>query len=205
MEATVFESALFPNLLYLVLVAGIWIAALAVVSPGTGVLELLAFVTLGLAGLGTLVAPLNLWALFVLMLGVIFFVLSLRVLRPEIGLVLSAAALSLGSIFLFRPPEGVAGIDPLLAVVVSGLTLGYFWLAVRKTLLSQLARPSIDISRVIGEMAEVRTPLDPLGSVYALGEMWTARSEQPVQPGENVKVVGREGLVLMVEPQVLKR
>ena len=53
------ESALFPNLLYLVLVAGIWLAALAVVSPGTGVLELLAFFALGAAGLGTLVAPLT--------------------------------------------------------------------------------------------------------------------------------------------------
>jgi len=196
----VFESALFPNLLYLVLVAGIWIAALAIVSPGTGVLELLAFVTLGTAGLGTLVTPLNIWALFVLILGVIFFVLSLRVLRPEIGLVLSGVALSVGSIFLFQPPEGVAGVDPVLAVVVSGLTLGYFWLAVRKTLLSQLERPSLDISRIIGETAEVRTPLDPMGSVFALGEMWTARSENRLKPGAHVKVIGREGLVLIVEP-----
>lgn len=195
-----FESALFPNLLYLVLVAGIWIAALAVVSPGTGVLELLAFVALGTAGLGTLVTPFNFWALLVLLLGVAFFILSLRVLRPGIGLVLSAVALSVGSIFLFQPPEGVAGVDPLLAVVVSGLTLGYFWLAVRKTLLSQLERPTIDISRVLGEIAEVRTPLDPLGSVFALGEMWTARSEIPVQTGEHVRVTGREGLILFVEP-----
>ena len=194
------QSTLFPNLLYLVLVAGIWIAALAIVSPGTGVLELLALVALGAAGLGTLITPLNIWALFVLILGVIFFVLSLRFLRPEIGLVLSAVALSVGSIFLFQPPEGVGGVDPVLAVVVSGLTLGYFWLAVRKTLLSQLERPSLDISRIIGETAEVRTPLDPMGSVFALGEMWTARSENRLKPGTHVKVIRREGLVLIVEP-----
>ena len=89
-----FESALFPNLLYLVLVAGIWIAALAVVSPGTGVLELLALVALGSAGLGTLVAPLNAWALLLLTAGAVFFVLSLRFIKPEIGLLLSALAFS---------------------------------------------------------------------------------------------------------------
>jgi membrane-bound serine protease (ClpP class) len=196
----VFESAIFPNLLYLVLVAGIWIAALAIVSPGTGVLELLALLALGSAGLGTLIAPLNLWALLVLLLGVLFFVLSLRILQPEIGLILSAAALSVGSIFLFHPPAGVAGVDPVLAVVVSGLTLGYFWLAVRKTLLSQNEQPSIDISHVVGKVAEVRTVLDPQGSVYALGELWTARSDTRVKPGERVRVIGREGLILVVEP-----
>lgn len=194
------ESALFPNLLYLVLVAGIWIAALAVVSPGTGVLELLAFVVLGTAGLGTLVAPLNIWALLVLLLGVIFFVLSLRVLRPEIGLVLAAIAFSGGSIYLFRPARGVAGVDPVLAIVVSGLTLGYFWLAVRKTLLSQLKQPTIDLGHVIGKTGEARTTLDPVGSVYALGELWTARSETRIKPGVLVKITAREGLILIVEP-----
>jgi membrane-bound serine protease (ClpP class) len=194
------ESALFPNLLYLALVAGIWLAALAVVSPGTGVLELLAFFALGAAGLGTLVAPLNSWALLILLLGVIFFVLSLRVLRPEIGLVLAALAFSAGSVYLFRPPQGIAGVDPVLAVVVSGLTLGYFWYAVRKTYISQLEQPTIDIGHVIGKTAEVRTTLDPLGSVYALGELWTARSDTRIKPGAQVKITGREGLILIVEP-----
>ena len=194
------ESTLFPNLLYLVLVGGIWLAALAVVSPGTGVLELLAFSALGAAGLGTLVVPLNIWGLVVLILGAIFFLLSLRVLRPEIGLVLAALAFSAGSIYLFRPPQGVAGVDPVLAVVVSGLTLGYFWYAVRKTFISQLEQPTIDIGHVIGKTAEVRTALDPLGSIYAQGELWTARSDTRIKPGAQVRIIGREGLILIVEP-----
>jgi len=196
----VFESALFPNLLYLVLVAGIWIAALAVVSPGTGVLELLALVTLGAAGLGTLVAPLNSWALLLLTAGAVFFVLSLRFIKPEIGLLLSALAFSIGSTFLFQPAEGIVAVHPVLALVVSLLTIGYFWLAVRNTLLAQRSRPTIDLSRVIGAIGEVRTPLDPQGSIYALGELWTAHSDTPVQPGEYVRVLAREGLILSVEP-----
>jgi hypothetical protein len=43
---SLFDSPLFPNLIYLSLMAGLWFAALAIVSPGTGALELLALVAL---------------------------------------------------------------------------------------------------------------------------------------------------------------
>ena len=59
----------------------------------------------------------------------------------------------------------------------------------------------MDPNRVIGEIAEVRTELNPIGSVYALGELWTARSEERVKAGNRVKVVDREGLMLLVEIQ----
>ncbi len=198
---TIIDSPLFLSLLYLILVAGIWLAALAVVNPGTGVLEILALAALGGAGLGTIFVPLNVWALIVLALGGVLFVASLRLLRPEIWLAFSALALSVGSIFLFQPAEGGAAVHPLLALSVSLLTLGYFWWAIRSAITAQRARPTIDPNNVIGEVAEVRTELNPVGSVYALGELWTARSEGRIKVGKKVKVVDREGLMLMVEPK----
>jgi membrane-bound ClpP family serine protease len=157
------ESALFPNLLYLLLVAGIWLAALAVLSPGTGVLELLALVALAGAGLGTLVLPFNVWALIVLAVGVIFFVFSLRLEKFELWLTLSALSLSIGSVFLFQTDVPTPAVSPLLALIVSLLTLGYFWLAVRSSVLAQRERPSIDPANVLGEVGDVRTVLDPVG------------------------------------------
>jgi membrane-bound serine protease (ClpP class) len=198
---TIIDSPLFLSLLYLFLVAGIWLAALAVVNPGTGVLEILAIAALGGAGLGTMFVPLNAWALIVLALGGVLFVASLRLPRPEIWLGFSALALSVGSVFLFQPAEDGAAVHPLLALSVSLLTLGYFWWAIRSAINAQRARPTIDPNRVIGEVAEVRTELDPIGSVYAAGELWTARSEDRVKAGKKVKVVDREGLMLLVEPK----
>jgi membrane-bound serine protease (ClpP class) len=198
---TIIDSPLFLSLLYLFLVAGIWLAALAVVNPGTGVLEILALVALGGAGLGTMFVPLNAWALIVLALGGVLFVASLRLPRPEIWLAFSALALSVGSVFLFQPAGGGAAVHPLLALSVSLLTLGYFWWAIRSAITAQRARPTIDLNKVIGEVAEVRTELNPVGSVYALGELWTARSEGRVKVGKKVKVVDREGLMLLVEPK----
>jgi membrane-bound serine protease (ClpP class) len=194
------ESALFPNLLYLLLVAGIWLAAFAVLSPGTGVLELLAFIALAGAGLGTLVLPFNLWALIVLLVGIVFYILSLRLEKYELWLGFSAVALSLGSVFLFRTPEPGSTVNPVLALVVSLFTLGYFWLAVRSSIQAQRERSSLDPSNLLGEIGDVRTTLDPTGSIHVCGELWTARSSVTLKPGEKARVLAREGLLLLVEP-----
>jgi membrane-bound serine protease (ClpP class) len=197
---SLFDSPLFPNLIYLSLIAGVWFAALAIVSPGTGALELLALVALAAVGMATAILPLNVWAVGLLVAGGVLFIISLQRKRPELWLSASALILSLGSVFMFEVEDGLIAVHPLLALVVSILTLGFFWFAIRKAVVAQRAVPSIDPAMVIDKVAEVRTELDPIGSVYAIGELWTARSEKPLKPGAKVKVVGREGLILVVEP-----
>ncbi len=196
----VLESFLFSNLLYLVLVAGLWLAALAIVSPGTGILEVLALFSLTGAGLGTLIFPLNIWAVGVMVVGVVFLVLSLRLKRTDVWLGLSAMAFSLGSVFLFRLKTGGPAVHPLLALVVSLLTLGYFWLALRKAIAAHQAEPRFDLAALTGQVGEARTAIDPTGSVYVAGELWTARSDSHINVGGHVRVRDREGLTLIVEP-----
>ena len=56
-----------------------------------------------------------------------------------------------------------------------------------------------------GTPGVVRRPLEPLGSVYAGGEEWSARTvdEQPIPRGVPVKVVAVDGLTLVVEADPL--
>ena len=51
-------------------------------------------------------------------------------------------------------------------------------------------------------MGEVRRPLAPIGSVYAGGEEWTARTtdERNLERGTPVRILRQEGLTLVVEP-----
>jgi membrane-bound serine protease (ClpP class) len=51
-------------------------------------------------------------------------------------------------------------------------------------------------------LGEVRRPLTPVGSVYAGGEEWTARTvdERTLERGTPVRVVKLDGLTLIVEP-----
>ncbi len=194
------STPIFLNLVYLVLVAGVWLAALAIVSPGTGILEMLAALTLGLAGLGMISLTLSPWALVVLGVGAVLFLFSLWRRREVIWLALAAVAITLGSAFLFVSEDGGPAVHPLVAGLASALTLGYFWFAIRKVLASAKAKLANDPSAVMGQVGESRTALDPVGSVYVGGELWTARAEKPVAEGRPVRVIGRDGLTLTVEP-----
>jgi membrane-bound serine protease (ClpP class) len=194
------ESLIMPNVVYLLLMAGLWLAAMAIVSPGTGLLEIGAFAVLILAGLGTLRVPLDLWALGVIGLGVVLFVGALRWRRTALWLVLSAVLLSVGSVFLLGMEAGQTAVHPLLAAAVSILTVAFFWVAVRRGVLAQRAKPVHDPEAILGQVGDVRTALDPVGSVYVGGELWSARSETALPVGIPVRVRGREGLVLIVDP-----
>jgi len=196
---SVLESPLFPDLVFLVLLAGVWLAALSVVAPGTGVLELAALAALILAGFGLLQLEVNAWALAVLLAGAVFFGLSVWRRGQALWLALAAITLSLGSSFLFRGNDGGPGVHLLLTLAAVLGTLGYFWVAVRKALLAARARPNIDPTAVLGLVGQARTDLDPTGSVQVGGELWTARSDVLIPAGAAVRVVGKDGLILTVE------
>jgi membrane-bound serine protease (ClpP class) len=54
---------------------------------------------------------------------------------------------------------------------------------------------------MLDEIGQARTPLAPKGKVFVRGEYWDAESSRPVEPGEEVRVVGVDGLKLRVEPK----
>jgi membrane-bound serine protease (ClpP class) len=53
-----------------------------------------------------------------------------------------------------------------------------------------------------GGLAEVRAVLSPLGVVFAAGEEWSARTADgaAAAAGTTVRIIGQDGLTLIVEP-----
>lgn len=192
------ELLLNPNVAYLLLVGGFLLAILALFSPGTGLLELGALFSLLLAGYSIFNLPINAWALVVLILGVIPFVAAVQRWKRWPFLLVSMTALIVGSVFLFRVENGVA-VHPALAGLVSVLSVGLLWLVGRKGL-EAVVRPSDTLARLVGMQGEARTAIYREGTVYVNGETWTARSAAAVAPGTLVRVTGRDGLALIVEP-----
>jgi membrane protein implicated in regulation of membrane protease activity len=54
---------------------------------------------------------------------------------------------------------------------------------------------------LIGKRGRVVTPCRPVGQVAVAGELWQARCEAGADADETVTVVGREELLLVVEPE----
>ena len=194
------DILLNPNIAYLFLVAGFMLGILAIITPGTGILEIGTLFAVILAGWAVYSLPINIWALLVLLLGVFPFIIAVRRSQQMNYLVLSALALVLGSAFLFRSDTWWRpAVNPFLALVTSVLTGGYFWLAVRKVLEAEQTTPAHDLTGLIGSEGEASTQIHEEGSVYVNREMWTARSTVPISEGSRVRVIRREGLILEVE------
>jgi membrane-bound serine protease (ClpP class) len=194
------DVLLDANVAYLLLASGAMLAILALVSPGTGILEIGALLLLGLAGWMMLNLPINLLALLLLLLGVFPFLLAVRRSGRLIYLVVAIVTWVIGSAFLFRGLEWwQPAVNPFLALMVSAFSAGYMWLAMRKVLEADQIRPSHDRTALLGAIGQARTDILGEGSVQVDGELWSARSEKLIPGGTRVRVVGWEGLTLMVE------
>ena len=99
-----------------------------------------------------------------------------------------------------------AGHDlPVAAIVIAGVILaGFVVFASRKALAAHRDQPvRTGYEELVGDLGEVREPLDPEGQVFIEGALWRARvaeRESPVDLGNRVRVRSVDGLTLVVEP-----
>ncbi|GAB4487588.1 MAG: hypothetical protein OHK0031_11600 [Anaerolineales bacterium] len=194
------EILLNPNIAYLFFVIGTLLGLLALVTPGTGILEGAALLLLAAAGYAALTLGINPWALFALMVSVAPFLLALRQPRARmLFLLVTILLVAGGSIFLFTNASGQPLVHPLLALVVSLLSGGFLYLVVTKAVEIMSSRPVYDLTTLIGASGEAKSAIAPEGSAQVAGELWTARSHQPIAAGSRVRVVRRDGFTLWVE------
>ena len=193
------DFLLDPNVAYLFLLGGVLLAMLSLATPGTGFFEVGAFFCIALAGYAIYRLSFNWWALIVLALSIIPFVYALRKPKYELYLGLSILLLVVGSVFFFPRTETQTSVNPLVAIIASGLVAGFLWLAVRKALEAAHAKPSHNLEGLVGQVGEAKARVADEGSVQVNGELWSARSEKSIPAGSMVRVIRREGFVLIVE------
>ena len=193
------DFLLDPNVAYLILLGGVLLAMLSLASPGTGLLEIGAFFCIALAGYAIYNLSFNWWALLLLGVSIVPFVYSIQKPGRERYLALSILLLVIGSVFMFPLTQDQALVNPVVAVIASGLVAGFLWIAVRKTVEAGSLRPTHDLTDLVGQVGEARTRVNEEGSVLVAGELWSARSEKPIPAGSSIRVLGREGFILIVE------
>jgi membrane-bound serine protease (ClpP class) len=193
------DFLLNPNIAYIILLGGFLLAMMAIASPGTGLIELGAFFCIVLAGYAIYHLSFNWWALILMGLSVVPFVYAMQKPKREPFLALSIVLLVIGSVFLFPRTRGQDGVNPFLAIIASTLVAGFLWIAVRKSVEATSMRPSHDLEGLVGQIGEARTRVNEEGSVLVAGELWSARSDTPIPAGSSIRVLRREGFILIVE------
>ncbi len=186
-----------PNLVYLLLMAGLWSSATGTYIPGTGIAEIagggLILLTLYLM---TLLST-NWIALVLLIVGAsIFFLLPLFkaewIRLAEGGLVIQAVS----SFFLFT--EGT--VSPVL--IILGVLMAWFY---HHTILKAILKQQRQLSStqkdefLVGTRGRVVAEIEDKGTVQVKGELWTARSHARLASGTEIIVTEQNGLELKVE------
>ena len=186
-----------PNLVYLFLMAGLWLGATGTYIPGTGIVEVAGAGLLILAlYLMTLIAT-NWMALAALVIGAsVFFLLPL--FKPEwiriaqIGLIVQAVS----SFFLFQE----AMVSPVF--IVAAVLLAWLY---HSTILQSILKQHRELSStqkdefLVGAHGRVVSPIEDRGTVQVKGELWTARSPSRLESGTPIIVTEQQGLELHVE------
>ncbi len=97
------------------------------------------------------------------------------------------------AVFVLPPAWGVAAVAAAAAIEVVEIAV-----FIR---LSRRWRIQAGAETLIGARAVTASACRPHGQVRLQGELWQARCRDGVDAAEAVRVVAREGLVLVVEPE----
>ncbi len=195
------DLLLNPDIAYFLIVAGTFLALMAFATPGSGIAELGALFCLVLAGYSVYHLSINWWALGILILSLVPFILALRNPGRESWLIVSILGLSIGSVFFFPTGHNLPSVTPGLAIITSIVYAAGLWFVLRKVIVIRGKKPSFDLATLIGQQGESKTPVERQGSVQVAGELWSARSEKPIPAGSAIRVLGREGFVLIIEKE----
>ena len=169
-----------PNVIYLLMMAGLWISATGTYIPGTGVAEITgAGLILGTLYLLSLLAT-NWIAVVALVAGAsLFFLLPLFRSEWENLAIGGLAVQAVASFFLFAG----ASVSPLIIAVGVLLAWGY-----HRSILRSILRQRQELSStqkdafMVGARGRVMADIEDRGTVQVRGELWTAR--QPFTVGK---------------------
>ena len=196
------DFLLNPNMAYVLLVMGLTLGWLAIVTPGTGLLELGAVFLLVLAGYSTYHLGFNLWALLVLLLSVVPFIYAIRKPKRELFLIISMVGIMAGSLYIFPSQGWLPAVNPFVGIFVSLLSSFAIWFVAKKALEAFSMPPAYNLEKLIGKIGSAKTAIHENGTIQVSGELWSARSKRQIPAGHNVRVVAREGFILDVEPVI---
>lgn len=192
-----------PTVVFLLLTVGVQSLLIELSSPGGWVAGFLGVICLALAAYGLGVLPVNWFGAVFLIMAFVLFLLDIK--APTHGALTAAGVISLivGSLVLFNTPE-IPSFQrvPVPLIILTSIGSGaLFFVVMMFAVRAQLTPVRMGLESLTGRVGVARSDLQPNGLVQLGGEQWSAElapGEGPLVRGEQVEVVGVQGLKLVV-------
>jgi membrane-bound serine protease (ClpP class) len=189
-----------PNIAYLLMLLGILGLVLELSTPGAVLPGVIGGISLLTALFAFNLLPIDYAGAALVLLG-----LALMVAEAFIGAFGAIGAggivaFAMGSIIMFRRTAAGPGLSLPLVAAATVVAAGFLILALSLLLRARRRRVITGREAMIGAEGDAVEWRESEGTIRVKGEMWRARASRPLRPGEHIRVVAREGLILTVEP-----
>ena len=188
-----------PNVALILMLIGVYGLLFEFLNPGAVAPGLIGAISLFVALYALHLLPINYAGAALVLLGI-----GLMVAEAHIGAfgvigLGGIVAFVIGAIMMF--PSGTPGFElsPLVVAATVIVTASLFLLVLAMLLRSRKRLVVTGKEALLGAEGEAVAWRGEDGRVRIRGEIWRARASKPLKPGTRVKVVDRDGLVLIVE------
>jgi len=190
-----------PNIAYILMLFGIYGLFFELWNPGSIVPGVVGGICLLLALYAFQVMPISYAGLGLMLLGAALMVAE--AFAPGFGVLGlgGLAAFVIGSIILFDVEGAGFGVAWLLIAATAAVSAAFFFGVVYLALRARQRAVVSGAEELIGSRGEALEDfVQGIGRVRVHSEAWQARTASPIRRGSRVTVTGRDGLVLVVEP-----
>lgn len=190
-----------PNIAFILGAVGVLCLYFEFSHPGMVLPGVAGAVALVLALYAFHLLPINYTGVVLILLALVLFVLDVKANSHGILTVGGIIAMVAGALILVESPLPGAQIRLSTALSVTLPVAVISAVLVRLAVTARRRKVVTGEAGMINRLGVARTELAPEGTVLVLGEIWEARSAQPIAVGSRVRVRDVDGLKLVVEPE----
>jgi membrane-bound serine protease (ClpP class) len=189
-----------PNVAFILMMVGVYGLIFEFISPGTVVPGLVGIICLVVALYALNFLPINYAGAGLVLLGAVLLLVEAHIgAFGAIGFA-GIVAFAIGAIMMF--PSRVPGfaLSPWVVAEAVVVTVALFLFVLVVLFRSRRRVVIAGMRALLGAEGEALSWQGQRGRILIKGETWRARAAAPLRPGAQVKVIDRDGLVLVVEP-----
>jgi membrane-bound serine protease (ClpP class) len=190
-----------PNIAYIFFLLGLYGLMFELYNPGSILPGVVGVISIIIAFYSLHTLPINYAGLALILVGIILFILELKIVSHGLLAIGGVVALLLGSVMLINSESSLEFIRLSWSVIIPSvlLTALFFLFAIGAGVRAQRRKPVTGVEGIVGELGEVMTDLAPEGQVRVHGEIWKAISDGGTIPrGARIRVKQVDGLRLIV-------
>lgn len=188
-----------PSIAYILLMLGIYGVFFELSNPGAILPGVVGGIFLILAFYALQMLPINFAGLALILFAIILFIAEIKVVSHGLLAVGGVISLFLGSLMLIESPAEYMRISLSVIIPAVLVSAAFFVFALTMAIRARLTKPTTGMEGLVGEEGIASTSISPEGKVSIHGEFWNAITDQNIERGDKVRVIGVTNLKLKVK------